>query len=90
MGDVGKGFQRQMPALGVKHRPRGGVNLHERNVRARRLQFLEAMGVFLDFPGRRFFAVDGRENTLDDHRALAGHQQDVGQHFLQQHAGPPG
>ena len=33
--DVGKRFQRQMSALRVKHRPRGGVNLHERNVRAR-------------------------------------------------------
>src|ERR1039458_9603059 len=63
--DVGKRFQRQMSALRVKHRPRGGVNLHEWNVRTRRLQFLEPMRVFLDFFGQRLFAVDGREQALD-------------------------
>ena len=72
--DVGKRFQWQMTAVAVEHRPGSGINLYQGNVRSRGLQFPEALGILLDFCGQRFFPIDGREQALDDYRALAGHQ----------------
>src|SRR5581483_6842549 len=71
LGDAGQRLQRQMSAAGIGRGPVRGVDLHERNLRSALLQFLQTKRELFNLLGRRFLAIDGREETLNDDRPLS-------------------
>lgn len=83
VGDPGKDFERQMAAVGTDRGARGGINLHQGNLRAAHPEFAQPFSVLLDFLERRFLMVNGRKETLDDHRALPAELEYVAKDFLQ-------
>ena len=57
--DLGEDAQGQVAPFGVDARAGGGIDLHERNLGAAGLEFLQPVGVFLNLLHGRFLAMDG-------------------------------
>jgi len=81
--DLRKRFQGQMTVSRPGHRPRRGINLHERNLCPRLFQFLQSRCVLLDFRRRRRLAIDCGKQALNNHGTLTGDHSDIAQGFCQ-------
>src|SRR5947208_15076137 len=82
-GDARQRLERQMAAFGMRRGPRRGVDLHQRNLRARFFQFSQPLRVGLALFGRRFLAVDAWNKSLDHNRSFAGGRQVDTQYYYQ-------
>src|SRR6185503_3526301 len=85
--DTGKSAQRQVSALRIHRWARGGINLHEGDLRSRHRQFLQPLSILLDVLLTRRTTVHRRKQTLNHHGPPSSVQQDIGQDFLNRHFG---
>src|ERR1017187_2490186 len=72
-----------MTTCRIGSRTGGGVNLDERNLRARHLEVPQAQGVLFDFKLRGFLSVERWKQALNDDGMLARDEKDVCQDFFQ-------
>src|SRR5207245_2655114 len=70
--------KRQMTTFRMGCRPRGRVNLDKGYLSAGGLQLIQPLDVGFDFRLLRLGAVEGGEETLNNHRTLTRQPKDVG------------
>ncbi len=81
--DTRQNLERKMAATGIRRGPGRRVNLHKWDLRAVCFQFFQSQSVMFDFFERRFFAVNRREQALNDDRALSPYQEDVRENLFE-------